>query len=244
MTSSDLWDAQTAERYEQDSAEMFATEVVGPAVELLARLAGDGAALEFAVGTGRIAVPLMERGVAVRGIELSPPMVQQLRKRADASSLPVEVGDMATISVLGDFSLVYLVWNSLMNLRTQDEQVQCFVNASRHLSDGGRFVVEVGVPGLRRLPPGQLAVPFDVSEGHLGFDTYDVVTQELTSHHYHRETDGSVRYGAGHFRYVWPSELDLMARIAGLELEHRYADWDGAPFTADSESHVSIWRKG
>lgn len=244
MTSSDVWDADTAERYEQDSAEMFAPEVVMPAVEVLARLAGSGAALELAIGTGRIAVPLLERGVPVSGIELSEAMVQQLRRRADESALPVVVGDMATTRVPAEFSLVYLVWNSLMNLRTQDDQVQCFANAARHLAPGGRFVVEVGVPGLRRLPPGQLAVPFDVGEGHLGFDTYDVVTQALTSHHYHREPDGSVRYGAGHFRYVWPSELDLMARIAGLVLESRFADWHGSPFTADSESHVSVWRKG
>jgi SAM-dependent methyltransferase len=244
MTSSDVWDAETAPRYEQDSAEMFAPEVVVPAVELLAWLAVGGAALELAIGTGRIAVPLRERGVAVSGIELSEPMVQQLRRRADESTLPVVLGDMATTRVAGEFSLVYLVWNSVMNLPTQDEQVQCFVNAASHLGPGGRFVVEVGVPGLRRLPPGQLAVPFDVGEGHLGFDSYDVVTQGLISHHYHREPDGTLRYGAGHFRYVWPSELDLMARIAGLELEHRYADWDGSPFTADSESHVSIWRKG
>jgi SAM-dependent methyltransferase len=243
VTSSDVWDAEAADRYEQDSAEMFAPEVVEPAVELLAGLAGSGAALELAIGTGRIAVPLVERGIPVSGIELSGPMVQQLRRRIDEASLPVSVGDMATTRVPGEFSLVYLVWNSLMNLRTQDEQVQCFVNAARHLSVGGRFVVEIGVPGLRRLPPGQLAVPFELSEGHLGFDTYDLVTQELTSHHYHREPDGTVRYGAGHFRYAWPAELDLMARIAGLELEHRYADWHGNPFTAESDSHVSIWRK-
>ncbi|HET8617102.1 MAG TPA: class I SAM-dependent methyltransferase, partial [Actinomycetales bacterium] len=229
MTSSEVWDAETAERYEQDSAEMFAAQVVAPAVELLAGLAGSGAALELAIGTGRIGVPLLERGVPVSGIELSAPMVQQLRGRVDEASLPVVLGDMATTRVPGAFSLVYVVWNSLMNVRTQDEQVQCFVNAARHLSVGGRFVVEIAVPGLRRLPPGQLAVPFEVSDGHLGFDTYDLVTQALTSHHYRREPDGTVRYGAGHFRYVWPSELDLMARIAGLEREHRYADWHAHP---------------
>jgi SAM-dependent methyltransferase len=244
VTSSDVWDAETAARYEQDSAEMFTPEVVEPAVDLLHRLAGSGAALELAIGTGRIAVPLLRRGVPVSGVELSAPMVQELRRRVDESTLPVRLGDMATTVVPGEFSLVYLVWNSLNNLRTQDEQVQCFVNAARHLGAGGRFVIEVGVPALRRLPPGQLAVPFAVGEGHLGFDTYDVVTQALTSHHYHQEPDGTVRYGAGHFRYVWPSELDLMARIAGLELENRYADWHGSPFTAESESHVSVWRKG
>jgi SAM-dependent methyltransferase len=243
VTSSEIWDAETAARYDTDSAEMFADDVVQPAVDLLTRLAGSGPALELAIGTGRIAVPLLARGIVVSGIELSQPMIDQLRHKVDEQSLPVVLGDMAATRVPGSFSLVYLVFNTLGNLRTQDEQVECFVNAARHLRPAGRFVVEIGVPSLRRLPPGQLAVPFDISEGHVGFDTYDLVTQGLTSHHYQRAPDGSVRYGVGHFRYVWPSELDLMARIAGLDPEHRYADWHGAPFTADSESHVSIWRK-
>jgi SAM-dependent methyltransferase len=243
VTSSEVWDAETAERYDADSAEMFSAEVVEPAVDLLETLAEGGPCLELAVGTGRIAVPLLARGVPVTGVELSEPMVAQLRRKVTEAELPVTVGDMATTRLPGDFSLVYLVFNTLGNLRTQDEQVQCFVNAAAHLTAGGRFVVEIGVPALRRLPPGQLAVPFDISDEHVGFDTYDVVTQGLTSHHYHRDSDGSVRYGAGHFRYVWPSELDLMARIAGLELEARYADWQRSPFTSDSESHVSIWRR-
>jgi SAM-dependent methyltransferase len=243
MTSSDLWDAATAERYDADSAEQFAPEVLDPAVELLARLAGDGPALEFAIGTGRVAIPLAERGVRVTGIELSEPMVAQLRRKVDEGTLPVVVGDMATTQVDGRFSLVYLVWNSISNLRTQEEQVACFCNAARHLVPGGRFVIELGVPAVRRLPPGQLAVPFDVSDGHLGFDTYDLATQQSTSHHYFRDADGSIRYGAGHFRYIWPAECDLMARIAGLELEQRMAGWNGSPFTSDSESHVSVWRK-
>jgi SAM-dependent methyltransferase len=243
MTSSDLWDAATAEHYDADSAEKFAPEVLDPAVDLLARLAGDGPALEFAVGTGRVAIPLVRRGVPVTGIELSEPMVAQLRRKVDEATLPVVVGDMATTTVDGRFSLVYLVWNSIANLRTQDEQVACFRNAAQHLIRGGRFVIELWVPPLRRMPPGQLAVPFDVSDGHVGFDTYDLVTQRSTSHHYFRDADGSIRYDSGNFRYIWPAECDLMARVAGLELEQRMADWDGTPFTSDSGSHVSVWRK-
>jgi SAM-dependent methyltransferase len=243
MTSSDVWDEATAATYDETSAEKFAPEVLGPTVDFLARLAGPGPALEFAVGTGRVAIPLVQRGVPVTGLELSEPMVAQLRRKVDESSLPVVVGDMATTVVPGEFSLVYLVWNSISNLRTQAEQVQCFANAARHLSPGGRFVIELWVPPLRRLPPGQLAAPFDVSDGHLGFDTYDLVSQECTSHHYRRQEDGSVAYGAGRFRYIWPAECDLMAQLAGLELEARYADWQKRPFTSESEGHISIWRK-
>ena len=184
MTSSDLWDAETAARYDESSAFMFTPEVLDPAVSFLAELAGDGAALELAIGTGRVAVPLAERGVPVSGIELSQPMADQLqRKRAD---IPVVVGDMATTRVPGEFSLVYVVWNSIGNLRTQAEQVACFRNAARHLAPGGRFVVELWVPGIRRLPPGQAAVPFHVGEHHVGLDTYDLATQQGTSHHYTR----------------------------------------------------------
>lgn len=241
MTSSDLWDADTAARYDQSSAAMFAPEVLDPTVDLLAEFAGEGRALELAIGTGRVGIPLLERGVEVTGIELSAPMVEQLhRKRPD---LPVVVGDMATTRVEGRYALVYLVFNTIGNLCTQDEQVACFANAAAHLQPGGRFVVEVGVPALRRLPPGQRAVPFDVSEGHVGLDTYDPVTQRATSHHYTRQADGSYRYGPHHYRYVWPSELDLMARLAGMHLERRMADWSGAEFTAESESHVSLWRR-
>ena len=243
MTSSDLWDEEDARRYDEASAAMFAPEVLDPAVEFLARLAGDGPALELAIGTGRVAVPLAARGVPVQGIELSEPMVAQLRKKVDERSLPVVVGDMATTRVPGEFSLVYLVFNTLGNLRTQQEQVACFRNAARHLRAGGRFVIELGVPAIRRLPPGQLAVPFDVGERHLGFDTYDLATQAGISHHYWTDEDGQVRYGAHHYRYVWPAECDLMAQLAGLELEDRLAGWDGSRFTSDSESHVSVWRK-
>ncbi|RKT76755.1 SAM-dependent methyltransferase [Terracoccus luteus] len=241
MTSSDLWDEATASRYDDDSA-MFSAEVLGPTVDVLAELAGDGAALEFALGTGRVAVPLLDRGVPVTGIELSQPMVDVLRTKVDAGRLPVTVGDMATTRVPGQFSLVYLVFNTLGNLRTQAEQVACFRNAARHLAPGGHFVIELWVPGIRQMPPGQTAVPFEVSPEHTGFDTYDLVTQQGTSHHYTRVDGETYRYGTTNFRYVWPAECDLMAQLAGLEPAARWADWSRAEFTADSPSHVSVWR--
>jgi SAM-dependent methyltransferase len=243
MTSSEVWSQQAAERYDADVTERFAPGVLNPTVDFLARLAGSGPALEFAIGTGRVGIPLAARGIPVTGIELSAPMLAQLRRKADEAALPVLVGDMATTRVPGEFSLVYLVFNSISNLRTQQEQVECFRNAARHLRPGGRFVIELWVPAIRRMPPGQDAVPMSLAERHLIFDTYDLATQRCTSHHYWREADGSTHYGSGNFRYIWPAECDLMAQLAGLELEQRLADWDGSPFTADSESHVSVWRK-
>lgn len=243
MTSSDVWDEETAARYDEDAAAMFAPDVVDPAVRLLAILAGDGPALGFAIGTGRLGIPLMRAGVPVEGIELSPAMAARLRAKVGAEELPVTIGDMATTVVPGEFSLVFLPWNSLSNLRTQAEQVECFRNAARHLRQGGHFVVELFVPPLRLLVPGQIAVPFDVSETHTGFDTFDVVTQECTSHHYTTDADGTIRYGAGHFRYIWPAECDLMAELAGMSLTARYADWSQSPFTAESPTHVSVWQK-
>jgi SAM-dependent methyltransferase len=240
MSSSDLWDAGTAESYDEASAFMFAPEVLDPAVCFLAELAGDGPALEFAIGTGRVAIPLVALGVPVSGIELSQPMVDQLkRKRTD---IPVVVGDMATSIVPGQFSLVYVVWNSIGNLRTQGEQVACFRNAARHLAPGGRFVIELWIPGIRRFPPGRAAVPFHVGRHHVGFDTFDLTTQQGTSHHYRRHSDGTVTYGASNFRYIWPAECDLMAQLAGMGLERRLVDWNGNPFTSESENHVSVWR--
>jgi len=243
MTSSDLWDAETAARYDASSVHMYAPDVLEPAVEFLAGLAADGPALELAIGTGRVAIPLAARGIPVSGIELSEPMVDQLRRKVPADELAVVIGDMATARAPGTFALVYVVWNSIGNLRTQDEQVQCFANAARHLAPGGRFVVELWVPAIRRFPPGQAAVPFHVDDHHVGFDTYDMTTQRGTSHHYTRSEDGTVRYGASGFRYIWPAECDLMARLAGLDLEQRVADWHGRSFTSESESHVSVWRK-
>jgi SAM-dependent methyltransferase len=245
VTSSDVWTEETAATYDKDSAPSFAPQVLGPTVDTLERLADGGPALELAIGTGRVAVPLADRGVPVTGIELSEPMVARLRDKVGPEHLPVVVGDMATATApdVGEYALVYLVWNSISNLRTQAEQVQCFRNAARHLRPGGRFVIDLWVPPLQRLTPGHDAVPMGVEEGHLVFDTYDVVTQECASHHYRRGADGSVRYGVGHFRYIWPSECDLMAQLAGLEPESRWSDWTGSPFTATSEAHVSVWRK-
>jgi SAM-dependent methyltransferase len=245
VTSSEVWDDETAASYDADAAEKFDPEVLGPAVDLLEHLCDGGAALEFAVGTGRVAVPLAERGVHVTGVELSEPMAARLRAKIDATVVPVVLGDMATTEVdgAGEFALVYLVWNGISNLRTQAEQVACFRNAARHLRPGGRFVIELWVPPLQRMTPGSEAVPMSLADEHLVFDTYDVVTQDCASHHYYRDADGRVRSGVGHFRYIWPSECDLMAQLAGLELEARYGDWDRTPFTAASESHVSVWRK-
>jgi len=214
---------------------MFADEVVGPTVDFLAPLAAGGA-LEFAVGSGRIAVPLAANGVRVHGVDISPTVLEQLHGKG--SPVTTTLGDYTTTTVAGTFSLVYLVWNSLSNVTTQDGQVVAFTNAAAHLSPGGRFVVELFVPQLRRLPPGQDFVPFDVTPKHLGFDEYDVVTQRLVSHHYWPERG---KQGSGEFRYAWPAELDLMARLAGLRLSERWADWEREPFTAESESHVSVW---
>jgi len=242
MTSSDLWDEETADRYDESSSGMFDPKVLHPAVDFLARLAGSGPALEFAVGTGRVAIPLAERGIPVTGIELSEPMANQLRRKVSAEALPVVIGDMATTTVPGQFSLVYVVWNSIGNLRTQDEQVECFRNAARHLAPGGRFVIELWVPDLRRLPPDRGAT-VEVSEpGYLLVDTYDVLRQHVVSHHVRFDESRQARLGRSPHRYVWPAELDLMGRLAGFELESRHADWSGAEFTATSDSHVSVYR--
>ncbi|MFE1332687.1 class I SAM-dependent DNA methyltransferase [Streptomyces microflavus] len=244
MTSSELWTRATADRYDAEEAENSSATALGLALAFLAELAGDGRALEFAIGTGRVGIPLRERGVPVVGIELSEHMAAVLRRKADEDTLPVTIGDMATTVVPGCFTLVYLVYNTISNLLTQDEQVDCFRNAARHLEPGGRFVIELLVPPLRFLPPGRTVVPFDVSERHLGFDTVDLVEQMLVSHHFTRDgDDGRYRRADSRHRYAWPAELDLMARIAGLELERRVADWDGAPFTQDSAKHISVWRK-
>ncbi|MFJ3662638.1 class I SAM-dependent methyltransferase [Streptomyces sp. NPDC090119] len=244
MTSSELWNRDSAERYDAKETEMSSAAVLGPTLDFLAELAGEGRALEFAVGTGRVAVPLRERGVPVTGIEFSAHMAAVLRRKVDEETLPVTLGDMATTVVPGEFSLVYLVYNTISNLLTQDEQVECFRNAARHLAPGGRFVIELGVPPLRLLPPTQSAVPFDVSAGHIGFDTFDLVDQILVSHHLTRDgEDDRYRRSASRHRYAWPAELDLMARIAGLSLERRVADWTGTPFTDASTRHISVWRK-
>ena len=233
---------RVAAAYDEGSATMFDPAVVEPAVEMLAGLAGDGSALEFAIGTGRIALPLAERGVRVVGIDSSEAMLDRLRAKPGAERVEAMVGDMASTRVDGEFSLVYLVFNTICNLTTQDAQVACFENAAAHLRTGGRFVIELGVPALQMLPVGQSIVPFHAGPGGLGFDVYDVVTQNFSSQHYVFE-DGKVESGHVEFRYAWPAELDLMARIAGLALEHRWAGWEREPFTNVSSSHVSVYVK-
>lgn len=231
-----------ARRYDESSAYMFDPAVLGPAVDFLADLAGDGPVLELAIGTGRVGLPLSQRGVPVRGIELSEAMVEQLRRKPGSDRVPVTIGDMATTRVPGRFTLVYLVYNTITNLLTQDEQVECFRNAAAHLEPGGRFVIEVTVPDLQRLPPGETARPFHVGEHHLGFDLFDLVNQLLVSHHYRLDGD-TVEASRSPHRYVWPAELDLMAKVAGMRLRERWSDWTRSPFTADSRNHVSVWEK-
>jgi hypothetical protein len=231
-----------AGRYDDSEAERFAPEAVDPVVDFLAGLAGDGAALELGIGTGRIAVPLAARGVPVHGIDLSEAMVARLRAKPGAERIGVTIGDFATTRVDSTFALAYLVFNTIGNLTTQDEQVACFENAAAHLDPGGSFVVETTVPALQRLPPGETVQPFDVSEEHLGFDELDIVRQGLVSHHFWRE-DGAWQRASTPFRYVWPAELDLMARIAGMRPHGRWAGWRHEPFTADSRQHVSVWQK-
>lgn len=232
-----------AGRYDEDHSEEFSPGALEPAVDFLAGLARGGAALELGIGTGRIALPLSQRGVRVAGIDLSPAMVARLREKPGGADLPVAIGDFATTRVEGTFALAYLVFNTIMNLTSADQQVACFENAARHLEDDGCFVVEVGIPQLQRLPAGETVRPFTITPEHLGFDEYDVATQGLVSHHY-RLRDGRLDVASVPFRYVWPAELDLMARIAGMRLAERFAGWRREPFTSESERHVSVWRKG
>lgn len=229
-----------AARY--DEGEASDPSQVRPVVDLLAQLVGDGRAVEFAVGTGRIALPLAARGIPVAGMDASAAMLARLHAKPGAERVDAVLGDMRTTRLPGAFRLAYLVFNTINNITSQDGQVECFVNAAAHLQSGGCFVVEVSVPDLRRLPPGQTAVPFRVDPDRLGFDTYDTVTQEMWSHHYWHGCNG-IESASLPFRYVWPSELDLMARIAGLQLGERWAGWQREPYTADSRSHVSIYEK-
>ena len=242
MRQEDVWDEEAARRYDTPGTGMFAPEVLDPAVDRLAELAGGGPVLEFAIGTGRVAVPLVSRGVPVTGIELSAPMVRQLRSKLDEQTLPVVLGDMASTRVPGSFPLVYLVFNTISNLLRQEEQVECFRNAARHLQPGGRFVVELWVPELRTLPPGQSASVIATGPGYIGVDTIDVVEQQLVSHHFDFADGSAARLFRSPHRYIWPAELDLMAELAGFELEARHADWAGSAFSADSRSHVSTYR--
>ena len=231
-----------ANRYDESSADMFDPSVVEPAVDVLAEFAGDGPALELGIGTGRTALPLSRRGVPVHGIDLSEAMVARLRAKDGADRIGITIGDFAHTTAPGTFNLAYLVFNTIGNLTSQDEQVACFRNVADHLAPGGRFVIEVGVPDLQSLPFGERIRPFTVTPTRLGFDEYDVATQRMWSHHYWLE-DGRWETASTPFRYVWPAELDLMARLAGMSLVHRWSGWDRSPFTNDSRQHVSVWQK-
>lgn len=238
----DYFGERIAERYDETASDMFDPSVVDPVVDFLAHLAFDGTALELGIGTGRIALPLAQRGIRVHGIDLSEAMVAKLRAKPGADQIGVTTGDFATTTVSGHFSVAYLVFNTIMNLTTQDEQVACFRNVAAHLTSGGRFVIEVSVPDLQRLPPGETVRPFAVTDNRLGFDEYDIASQGLISHHYW-VIDGRLEVFSPPFRYVWPAELDLMARLAGMSLRERWGGWKREPFSSESTSHVSVWQK-
>jgi SAM-dependent methyltransferase len=233
---------RVAARYDESSAEMFEPEAVDPVVDFIAELAGSGRALELGIGTGRIAVPLAQRGVPVHGIELSKAMAARLRAKPGAEEIGVTIGDFSTTTVDGTFSVAYLVYNTILNLTTQAKQVACFRNVAAHLEPGGCFVIEVLVPDLQRLPPGETSRPFNLSDDHVGLDEYDVANQGLTSHHF-TLVDGRWEYLTFPFRYAWPAEFDLMAELAGMRLRERWSGWKREPFTSDSRKHVSVWEK-
>jgi len=238
------FDEPVAATYDDLSANMFAPEVLEPTLDVLVDLAGPGgAALELAVGTGRVALAMADRGVHVHGIELSPAMLRRLHAKRGSERVATTEGDMTSTQVGQRFRLVYLVFNTVGNVTTQEGQVAIFANAAAHLEPGGHFVVEVDVPRLQSVPVGERFHVFERTPEYLGIDEYDVATQQMWSHH-HRFTGDEGRRTSIPFRYVWPSELDLMARLAGMRLVHRWAGWDRSPFTADSTSHVSVWQAG
>lgn len=236
------FDERVAARYDESAAEMFAPEKVAPVVDFLAELAGSGRALELGIGTGRIALPLARRGVPVHGIDLSNAMVARLQAKPGGADIGVTIGDFASTTVDGQFAVAYLVFNTIMNLTTQEAQVACFRNVAAHLQPGGCFVIEVVVPDLQRLPPGETVRPFRVSEDRWGFDEYDVAQQGVRSHHF-SVVDGRLEHHSAPFRYLWPSELDLMARLAGMTLRERWSGWKREPFTSDSRQLVAVWEK-
>jgi SAM-dependent methyltransferase len=234
------FDEWVAAHYERLWPELFDPALIESTVSLLAALTTTGAALEFGIGTGRIALPLSRRGIPVHGIELSPAMAARLRANPDSSGVDVTLGDFATTTVDASFDTVYLLRNTITNLTTQDDQVDCFRNAAAHLEPGGLFVIENYIPALRLLPPGQTVRAFTRTPTHLGFEEYDVAAQLAVSHHYWT-IDGEIRTFSSTHRYLWPAELDLMARLAGMTLRERWSDWHRTPFTGESESHVSVW---
>ena len=241
MTPKNLFDKAIAERYDRDHGGDYLVEVQA-AVDFLHARAGQGDVLEFAIGTGRIALPLAEKGLKVGGIELSAPMVDQLRAKPGGDQIDVVIGDMAEAVFEGLFDLVVLVFNTIGNLTSQDAQIACFRNAARHLKPSGRFVIESQIPPLQDLAFGETLRAFTLSESHWGVDEIDVATQQAVSHHTWFEKGETRRFSLP-YRYTWPSELDLMARLAGLTLETRHSDWSDAPFDRLSRRHVSVWRK-
>lgn len=242
MDHKTIWNEAAAAAYDTPGTGMFDAALLRQTVDRLAELANGGAALELAIGTGRVAIPLRERSIAVSGIEIAAPMLAKLREKASEAEIPVVLGDMTEATVPGQFSLVFLVFNGISNVLTQAEQVACFRNAARHLSPGGRFLIELWVPDLRRLPPGQGATVFATEPGYIGLDTVDVLNQIVVSHHFRFGDGPQAELFRSPHRWVWPAELDLMAQLAGFELESRHADWNGAPFTAESRSHISVYR--
>jgi SAM-dependent methyltransferase len=236
------FDERIARTYEAKWPELFDSAAIDPVVAFLADLAGAGAALELGIGTGRIAIPLSQRGVPVHGIDLSPHMISQLQGKPGSDEIGVTIGDFSTTRVDGSFQLAYLVRNTITNLTSQEDQVACFRNVATHLEPGGCFVIENYIPQLQRLPPGETVHAFTVTPTHLGFEEYDVAAQIAVSHHYWM-VDGRVETNSTPHRYLWPSELDLMARLTGMSLRERWGDWTRAPFTSDSRSHVSVWEK-
>ena len=242
MHDDGYFDEPVAARYDESSAELFAPAVVDPVVDVLARLAGSGRALELGIGTGRIALPLARRGVPVHGIELSEAMASRLRAKRGDEDVEVTIGDFASTRVEDTFSVAYVVFNTISNLTTQAAQVACFRNVAAHLEPGGAFVIEVGLPELQRLPPGETARVFHMSETRWGIDEYDVATQGLVSHHF-ETVEGRIEHFSMPFRCTWPAELDLMAQLAGMALRERWSGWRGEPFTNDSRGHVSVWEK-
>jgi SAM-dependent methyltransferase len=243
LVGSIVWGRDQAEIYDVTSAAMFAPEVLDPAVALLFELARGGPALEFAIGTGRVALPLAARGVKVSGIELSSYMAEQLLAKADAGGVDLTVGNMTTARVPGSFTLVYLVWNAIMNVTTQDEQVAVFANAADHLLPGGCFVVEVVVPQLRRIPLGEGTRVFKFDPDHVGIDTLDDTVGQIASSHHWMNVEGRLVHHSAPYRYVWPSELDLMARLTGFRLRDRWETWTRAPFTSDSTEQIAVYEK-
>jgi len=233
---------EPGEPWDESTDEMFRPEIVDPVVGFLADLARGGRVLELGIGTGRLALPLAARGLEVHGIDLSEVALARLRAKPGGEALPVTIGDFATTQVDGSFVLVYLVFNTIMNLTTQAAQVACFRTVAAQLEPGGSFVIETMIPDLRRLPPGETIKPFHFSKERWGFDEYDVANQGLRSHHVTIQ-DGKLNSSSGSFRYVWPSELDLMAELAGLRLRERWDGWTRSPFTSESRQHVSVWEK-